>query len=100
MHFRDHAGDHFFSVGGKKLEPAILSLLRKGGLDIPFMLLLNALAGVEGIVWATPIADFGAMLAAAALFVPFWKSLSDRMKREEAVEMMWNEEKSMRKEEE
>ena len=75
-----------FQSVGKKLEPAILSLLRKGGLDIPFMLLLNALAGVEGIVWATPIADFGAMLAAAALFVPFWKSLSDRMKREESVE--------------
>ena len=65
-----------FQSVGKKLEPAILSLLRKGGLDIPFMFLMNALAGVNGIVWATPIADFGAMLAAVILFIPFWRKLS------------------------
>ena len=64
-----------FQSVGKKVQPAILSLLRKGGLDIPFMFLLNALAGVEGIVWATPIADFGAMLVALMLFVPFWRTL-------------------------
>lgn len=64
-----------FQSVGKKAQPAILSLLRKGGLDIPFMFLLNALAGVEGIVWATPIADFGAMLVALMLFVPFWRTL-------------------------
>lgn len=64
-----------FQSVGKKAQPAILSLLRKGGLDIPFMFLLNALAGVEGIVWATPIADFGAMLVALMLFIPFWRTL-------------------------
>lgn len=65
-----------FQSVGKKLEPAILSLLRKGGLDIPFMFVMNALAGVNGIVWATPIADFGAMAVAVILFIPFWRRIS------------------------
>ena len=65
-----------FQSVGKKVQPAVLSLLRKGGLDIPFMLLLNYAVGVNGIVWATPLADLMAMLVAIALFVPFWRHLS------------------------
>ena len=67
-----------FQSVGKKVQPAILSLLRKGGLDIPFMLLLNHFVGVNGIVWATPISDFIAMIVAICLFVPFWKKLSEK----------------------
>lgn len=65
-----------FQSVGKKAQPLLLSLLRKGGLDVPFMFLMNALLGVNGIVWATPIADFSAMLIAIVLFLPFWKKLS------------------------
>lgn len=64
-----------FQSVGKKVQPLILSLLRKGVLDIPAMFLMNAWVGVNGIAWATPIADFAAMLAALSLFIPFWKSL-------------------------
>lgn len=64
-----------FQSVGRKTQPLLLSLLRKGGLDIPFMLLMNALLGVNGIVWATPIADFGAMIIAVLIFLPFWKEL-------------------------
>lgn len=60
-----------FQSMGKKTAPLVLSVMRKGGLDIPFMFLLDRLAGVKGIVWATPIADVLAMAAAAVLFVPF-----------------------------
>lgn len=63
---------------GKKAQPTILSLMRKGGLDIPFMFLMNSLVGVNGIVWATPIADLCAMVVAVILFVPFWKRLSSQ----------------------
>ena len=69
-----------FQSVGKKVQPMLLSLLRKGGLDIPFMFLMNTLAGINGIVWATPIADFGAMLVSLALFVPFWKGMA-RLRR-------------------
>ncbi len=71
-----------FQSVGKKLEPTVLSLLRKGGVDIPFMLILNALAGVGGIVWATPIADLIAMTTAILLFLPFWRRLSSLAKKE------------------
>ncbi|MDE7245841.1 MAG: MATE family efflux transporter [Oscillospiraceae bacterium] len=65
----------FFQSVGKKVQPLLLSLLRKGGFDIPAMLLMNAWLGVNGIAWATPIADFTAMLVAISLFIPFWKKL-------------------------
>lgn len=64
-----------FQSVGKKVQPLLLSLLRKGGMDIPFMFLMNAIVGVNGIVWATPIADFSAMVIAVMLFLPFWKRL-------------------------
>jgi len=64
-----------FQAVGKKVQPLILSLCRKGGLDIPFMLVLNSVLGANGIVWATPIADFTAMIVAIFLFLPFWKKL-------------------------
>lgn len=68
-----------FQSMGKKAAPTVLSILRKGGLDIPFMLLLDRLVGVEGIVWATPIADVLAMAAAIVLFVPFVRKLRRRV---------------------
>ena len=67
-----------FQSVGKKVQPTILSLMRKGGLDIPFMFLLNSLVEVNGIVWATPIADLCAMIVAVILFIPFWKRLSSQ----------------------
>ena len=67
-----------FQATGQKLQPTILSLLRKGGLDVPFMFLMNALLGVGGVAWATPIADLLAMLIALALFLPYWRGLSIR----------------------
>lgn len=65
-----------FQSVGQKLKPLILSMLRKGGLDVPFMLLLNTLVGVNGIAWATPMADLCAMTVGMILFVPFWKKLT------------------------
>jgi len=64
-----------FQSVGKKVQPLFLSLLRKGGLDVPVMIVMNYLMGANGVAWATPIADFGAMLASIALFIPFWRQL-------------------------
>lgn len=66
-----------FQSIGKKFQPMFLSLLRKGGLDVPFMFIMNAWLGVNGIVWATPIADFGAMIISIILFIPVWKKLRE-----------------------
>ncbi len=62
-----------FQSVGQKGKPLVLSMLRKGGLDVPFMFLLNALGGVDAIAWATPLADCGAMLAGVLMFIPFWR---------------------------
>lgn len=64
-----------FQATGKKLQPLILSLLRKGGLDIPLMLLFNARLGVSGIAWATPLADGLALVVSTALVLPYLRTL-------------------------
>lgn len=68
-----------FQATGRKVEPMVLSLFRKGGLDIPLMLILNALVGINGIAWATPLADFlalGISLAMVVLYLKrcFWEN--------------------------
>lgn len=65
-----------FQAAGKKVQPVILSLVRKGGLDIPLMFGLNAWMGVMGLAWAIPVEDMLAMLIAIGLFVPFWRKLA------------------------
>ncbi len=59
-----------FQAIGKKIQPLFLSLLRKGSIDIVFMLILNHAAGVSGIAWATPFADWIAFVISVSLIVP------------------------------
>ena len=49
----------------------ILAILRKGGLDIPLMLLFNYWYGLNGVVWAMPIADALAMVISFITLQPF-----------------------------
>ena len=74
-----------FQATGSKLPPMILSLVRKGGFDIPLMFIMNSALGSQGIPWATPISDAMAMVLALLLFVPYWRKLSNMMKSEEAL---------------
>lgn len=66
-----------FQATGQTVKPMFLSMLRKGGLDIPFMFLMNKIAGADGLPWATPIADFLAMVTALILFLPYWKRMQE-----------------------
>ena len=38
-----------FQATGKKRQPIILPLLRKGTVDVPFMLLFNHIFGIRGV---------------------------------------------------
>lgn len=58
-----------FQATGKKIYPIILSLLRKGGLDVPFMILFNIFFKINGIAWATPIADTLAAAVAVVMLI-------------------------------
>lgn len=67
-----------FQATGKRFQPLILALLRKGGLDIPFMLLFNGMIGIDGIAWATPAADILALAVSVLLTVPYLKKLASK----------------------
>ena len=60
-----------FQAIGKKVQPLFLSLLRKGSLDIIFMVVLNHTMGISGIAWATPFADWIAFVISLALIIPW-----------------------------
>ncbi len=69
-------GITIFQATGKKVAPLILSLFRKGGFDIPLMFLFRAYYGVNGIAWATPIADFAALAVGLCFIIPYLKKLN------------------------
>lgn len=64
-----------FQAMERKVPPIIISTLRKGVLDIPLMFLLNHFFQITGLVWAIPLADLGALIIAAAMFIPFMKRM-------------------------
>ena len=68
-----------FQAAGYKLIPMILAVLRKGGLDIPLMLLFNYLYGLDGVVWAMPIADALAMAISFIVLQPFLHQHSEHI---------------------
>lgn len=65
-----------FQATGRRLQPLLLSLLRKGSLDVVFMISLNRFVGIDGIAWATPFADWLVLLISIALIVPYLKRLN------------------------
>lgn len=64
---------------GKKLQPLVLSFLRKGIVDTPIMLLLNVLIGVYGVAWATPIAELFAMIIGLIVFIPTLRQITQQL---------------------
>ncbi|MCH5146769.1 MAG: MATE family efflux transporter [Clostridiales bacterium] len=65
----------FFQAAGKPVFAIIASLIRDIVLFIPLICVLPIFYGIEGILWAAPIADFVAMAVAAVLTIIFMKSL-------------------------
>lgn len=68
-----------FQATGKKKQPIILSMLRKGTADVPFMILFNALFGIQGVAWATPVAETISLVTAALMVIPYLKKLANDM---------------------
>ncbi len=64
-----------FQATKKKVQPLILSLLRKGSLDIPLMIAINYFIGIKGIAWAAPLADWLALVVSLFLFLPYIKKI-------------------------
>ena len=65
----------FFQAVGKPIQAVIASMIRDIVCFIPLIVTLPVFLGIEGILFAAPIADFIAMIVAAALTVAFFKTL-------------------------
>lgn len=65
----------FFQAVGKPVQAVVSSMIRDIVCFIPLILILPKFFGIEGILFAAPIADFIAMIVAAALTAAFMRSL-------------------------
>ena len=72
----------FFQAAGKPVFAIIASLIRDIILFVPLICVLPIFFGIEGILWAAPIADFVAMIVSAALTVSFFKDVNKKNKEE------------------
>ncbi|MDO4565250.1 MAG: MATE family efflux transporter [Clostridia bacterium] len=57
-----------FQAMGKVRESLIVSILRKGVLDIPLLFIMNALLPLYGCMWVQPIIDGVALIVASLLY--------------------------------
>lgn len=65
----------FFQSIGKSVQSALLSLSRQIVLLIPSMIILGAVAGVEGLLWAGPISDIVAGVLSLVFVRVYWKKI-------------------------
>ncbi|GHU56942.1 hypothetical protein AGMMS49975_21320 [Clostridia bacterium] len=73
----------FFQAVGQPSKAAVVSLTRDIVLFVPLVILLPSALGIEGALWAAPIADIIGICITAALVTRFFKSLE---RTEETVE--------------
>lgn len=64
-----------FQASAKKLQATVLSVLRKGILDVPLMFLLNRIWPLYGVAKATPIAEVIACIISLTLAARFLRRL-------------------------
>ena len=64
-----------FQAAGKRRSSFILSIMRKGVVDIPAMIVFKMLLGLNGVTLATPFAEVTSVITAAFLYASFRKEL-------------------------
>lgn len=78
----------FFQAVGKPVRAVVSSMIRDIVCFIPLIIILPLFWGIEGILFAAPIADFIAMIVAAALTVTFMKTLKHEDTESKTVSVM------------
>lgn len=74
----------FFQAVGKPAQAVISSMIRDIVCFIPLILILPVFTGIEGILFAAPIADFIAMIVAVSLTVAYMRTLKGSSTADEA----------------
>jgi len=67
-------------MGGKSL---ILAAGRQGLVFLPTLFIMDRLIGLEGIIWAQPVADYACIILSLIMFVSVVKKLKNKEKKEE-----------------
>lgn len=65
----------FFQAAGAKLRAFLLSIIRKGIIDIPLMFLMDGIYPKYGIVACQPITDCFSALCGVVFFVFWWRRM-------------------------
>lgn len=73
----------FFQAVGKPVQAVVSSMIRDIICFIPLILILPHFFGIEGILFAAPIADLIAMIVTAILTIVFLKSLNNSVSTED-----------------
>lgn len=68
----------FFQAVGKPVQAVVSSMIRDIVCFIPLILILPMFFGIEGILFAAPVADFIAMIVAVSLTVAYMRSLKGK----------------------
>ena len=74
----------YFQAVGAKGKAFLLSIIRKGIVDIPLMYLLNVLIPVYGIVACQPITDVISATVGVILYV-LWKKKFQKTEEEQEI---------------
>ncbi len=69
-----------FQAVGESIRPLILSILRKGSLDIICFFIIKAIFGVEYILWATPIISAVALIIGLIMLFVYFNKLTAKGK--------------------
>ena len=69
-------GSSYFQSSGQPLKAAILEMTRQVIFLIPLILILPLFWGIDGILFAAPVADFFAMLAAIIMAAAEFRNMA------------------------
>lgn len=70
---------------GAAIPSLIINLSRQGLIYIPALYLLNSIIGINGLVWAQPVADFLSIMLAVILYISTSKKIMGEYKRTENI---------------
>ncbi len=74
---------NYFQATGQPLKASVLSMLRQLLLLIPLLVILPIFFGLDGILYAGPIADFSSAVIVAFFIIPEMKKLSAAARAEQ-----------------
>lgn len=77
---------NYFQATGQPLKASLLSMLRQLIILIPLLLILPLFFGLDGILYAGPVADIGSAVIVACFIIPSMKKLNQKIRESQGHE--------------